>query len=109
MVPVRQDLLGELGLMFGGGWTSEVFQAASQQLVENRYTVHPLIEEYDGVARNYAEAFREICLSGSSQKTRLEDIRKALDERFVPRQRRILGDKYPGRALSGAAAAEGPR
>lgn len=109
MVPARQDLLGELGLMFGGGWTSEVFQAASQQLVENRYNIHPLIEEYDEVARNYAEAFREICLSSSSQKTRLEDIREVLDNRFVPRQRRILGDKYPVRAVSRATPAENPQ
>lgn len=104
MVPARQDLLGELGLMFGGGWTSEVFQAASQQIVENRYTVFPMVEEFPEVAANYEAAFRELCLPGATQRTRFEDIRKALDERFVPRQRQILGDKYPSgpRSLSRA-------
>jgi hypothetical protein len=109
MVPTRQDLLGELGLMFGGGWTSEVFQVASQQLVENRFTVLPMLEEYDEVARNYAEAYREICLPGPAQKTSLAEIQKALEERYIPRQRQILGGKYPGRALSSAQSADRSR
>jgi ABC-type glycerol-3-phosphate transport system substrate-binding protein len=108
MVPARQDLLGEMGLMFGGGWTSEVFQIASQQIVENHYTVFPMVEEFPEVAENYAGAFREICLPGNTQKTRFEDIQKALDDRFVPRQRQILGDKYPAavKAISRAAPIE---
>lgn len=100
MVPVRQDLLGELGLMFGGGWTAEVFQTASQQLVENRLTTAPLLEEFPEVARNYREAYEEICLPGPGQKIRYEDVRKALEDRWVPRQRQILGEKYPAKALS---------
>jgi ABC-type glycerol-3-phosphate transport system substrate-binding protein len=100
MVPVRQDLLGELGLMFGGGWTAEVFQTASQQLVENRLTTAPLVAEFPEVARNYQEAYTDICLPGPGQKTRYEDVRKALEDRWVPRQRQILGAKYPVKALS---------
>jgi ABC-type glycerol-3-phosphate transport system substrate-binding protein len=100
MIPARQDLLGELGLMFGGGWTAEVFQTASRQLVENRLTTAPLIEEYPEVARNYQEAHAEICLPGPGQKTRYEDIRKALEDRWIPRQRQILGTKYPAKAIS---------
>jgi hypothetical protein len=100
MVPVRQDLLGELGLMFGGGWTSDLFQTASRQLVENRFTVAPLVEEYPEIARNYADAFQELCLPGTRQRTRFEDIQKILEERYVPRQKQLLGAKYPSRALS---------
>jgi ABC-type glycerol-3-phosphate transport system substrate-binding protein len=100
LVPVRQDLLGELGLMFGGGWTAEVFQTASQQLVENRLTTAPLVEEFPAVARNYQAAYEDICLPGPGQKTRYEDVRKALEERWVPRQRQILGNKYPVKSLS---------
>lgn len=100
MIPVRQDLLGELGLMFGGGWTSEVFQTASRQLVENRFTVVPLIEEFTDLGANYLAAYGEICMPGALQKTRFEDIRKSLDERYIPRQRQILGAKYPERSLS---------
>lgn len=109
MVPTRQDLLGEMGLMFGGGWTSEVFQVASQQLVENRYTVLPMLEEYDEVARNYADAFKEICLPGAAQKTSLAEIQRVLEDRYIPRQRQILGGKYPGRALSRAATGDKSR
>ncbi len=100
MIPARKDLLGELGLMFGGGWTAEVFQTASRQLVENRLTTAPLVEEYPEVARNYREAYEEICLPGPGQKTRYEDVRKALEDRWIPRQRQILGSKYPSKALS---------
>lgn len=100
VIPARRDLLGELGLMFGGGWTSDVFQAASRQIVENRLAIHPMVEEFVEVGRNYAEAHREICLPGALQRTGFEDIRKALDDRFVPRQRAILGAKYPERSLT---------
>jgi ABC-type glycerol-3-phosphate transport system substrate-binding protein len=100
IIPVRQDLLGEMGLMFGGGWTSEVFQTASQQLVENRFTVAPLVEEFADMGRNYLEAYQEICLPGAGQRTKFEDIQKALEERYIPRQRRILGERYPEKVLS---------
>jgi ABC-type glycerol-3-phosphate transport system substrate-binding protein len=109
MVPTRQDLLGELGLMFGGGWTNDVFQTASQQLVENRFTVVPLVEEYDEMARNYADAFKEICLPGGGQRTGFQEIQKVLEERYVPRQRQILGGKYPGKVISQAPPAPGTR
>jgi hypothetical protein len=100
MIPVRQDLLGELGLMFGGGWTSDVFQTASQQLVENRFTVSPMVEEFTEMGLNYLGAYEELCLPGATQKTRFEDIQKALEDRYIPRQRQILGAKYPANAIS---------
>ena len=100
MVPVRQDLLGELGLMFGGGWTSDLFQTASQQLVENRFTVVPLVEEFADISRNYSEAYQELCLPGGSQKTQFEDLQKTLEARYIPRQKQVLGPKYPSRVLS---------
>lgn len=100
MIPVRQDLLGELGLMFGGGWAADVFQTASQQLVENRFTVAPLLEEFADVGQNYLNAYQDICLPGAGQKTGFEDIRKALEDRYIPREREILGAKYPARVVS---------
>ncbi len=100
MVPARQDLLGELGLMFGGGWSSDLIQVASQQLVENRFTVPPLVEEFPDIARNYSNAYQELCLPGNSQKTGFEDIQNALQERYIPRQKQVLGAKYPASVLS---------
>jgi ABC-type glycerol-3-phosphate transport system substrate-binding protein len=100
MVPARQDLLGELGLMFGGGWTANLFHISSQQLVENRLTVPPMVEEYLDISHNYSEAYQAICLPGISQKTRFEDIQTALEERYIPRQKQVLGPKYPSRQLS---------
>jgi ABC-type glycerol-3-phosphate transport system substrate-binding protein len=100
VVSARQDLLGEMGLMFGGGWTSEVFQVASQQMVENRHTIAPLVDAYDAMAGNYVEAWRELCLPGAGRKTDFPHIRRTLEERYAPRQRAILGDRYPDRTLS---------
>lgn len=100
MIPARRDLLGELGLLSGGGWTAEVFQAASQQIVENRLTVAPLLPEFPAVARNYLAAYEDICLPGPGQKTRYEDVLKALEGKWVPEQRRILGAEYPGKSVS---------
>ena len=109
MIPVRQDLLGELGLMFGGGWMSEVFSSAAQQLVENRYTVLPLLEEFPEISRNYQEAFQETCVAGANRKGGFEDIGKILEERYIPRQRVILGAKYPVRALSSRTGSPTPQ
>ena len=50
----------------------------------------------DKICREIAES----SLPGAGQKTRFEDIQKALEDRYIPRQRQILGAKYPERTLS---------
>ncbi len=98
MVPVRQDMLSELGLMFGGGWISGVFHVASQQLVENKFTVIPLIDEYTDMGKIYIEAFYEICINGNSGEGGKIDpahIESVLAKKYIPMQRKVLGAKYP--------------
>ncbi len=98
MVPVRQDILSELGLMFGGGWISEVFHVASQQLVENRFTVIPLVDEYDEIGENYIAAFYDICIKGSGLtdgKIDKAKIQKILETKYIPIQKSILKNKFP--------------
>ncbi|MBF0432846.1 MAG: extracellular solute-binding protein [Fibrobacteria bacterium] len=98
MVPVRQDMLSELGLMFGGGWISEVFHVASQQLVENKFTVIPLVDEYSDIGKNYIDAFYDICIGGNTGPDGIIDynhIQKVLSDKYIPKQKNILQKKYP--------------
>ena len=96
MVPVRKDILGELSLMFGGGWITQVFHVASLQLVENKYTVVPQIEEYWSMGENYIDAYYDICINGLPGRITKENIQRRLQERYIPRQKKLLGKKYPG-------------
>ncbi len=77
MIPVRQDMLGELGLMFGGGWMSRVFRVASQQMVENRFTTPPLVKDYGDIGENYLKAYDKLVLQSTVVPTR-EEILKEL-------------------------------
>ncbi|MFP4521471.1 MAG: ABC transporter substrate-binding protein [Fibrobacterota bacterium] len=65
MVPVRRDILGDIGLMFGRGWVSDVFNTAFLQLKENRYNTIPRIEHYSRVSDIYIEAWYDICVNGN--------------------------------------------
>ncbi len=76
MIPVRQDMLGELGLMFGGGWMANVFRVASQQLVENRFTTPPLVKEYGDIGENYLRAYEKLVLQGTAVPSREEIARE---------------------------------
>jgi len=98
MVPVRQDMLSELGLMFGGGWISDVFHVASQQLVENRFTVIPLVDEYPEVGKNYRDAFYDISIKGNTgenNKIDFDYISNLLKTKYVPMQKEVLKGNYP--------------
>ncbi len=104
MIPVRRDILSELGLLFGGGWISEIFSVASRQLVENQYTIIPLIEEFPAISRNYIEAFYEISVRGNAGpngKVSERHIERVLTKQYVPLQQEILGSKYPYRIERG--------
>ncbi len=99
MVPVRQDMLSELGLMFGGGWISDVFHVASQQLVENRFTVIPLIDEYSDLGEVYLDAFFDIVAEGNigeGEAINNEKIKRVLAKKYVPKFKAVLKKKYPG-------------
>lgn len=98
MVPVRKDILGDISLMFGGGWVTEIFNTAFAQLVENRYTTIPTTPKYGDVGKNYIEAWYDICVGQScviDGKLSRKAISKALNEKYVPLQREILGKEYP--------------
>ncbi len=89
IIPARQDLLGELGLMFGGGWMSDFFSITSQQLVENRFTLFPLVDDYEVMDRTYMEALQEFGQVSRNQKWGFVEIEKTLQEKYIPRLQSI--------------------
>ena len=98
MVPVRKDMLGDISLMFGGGWITNVFNTAFAQLVENRYTTTPLTPKYGEVGKNYIEAWYDICVGQScvtNGRLSREMVKNILETKYVPIQKKILGSEYP--------------
>lgn len=98
MVPVRKDILGDISLMFGGGWVTNVFNAAFAQLVENRYTTIPLTPKYGDVGKNYIEAWYDMCVGQGcvvGGKLSREEVKRILTQKYVPIQKEILGKEYP--------------
>ncbi len=98
MIPVRKDILGDISLMFGGGWITNIFNTAFSQLVENRYTTIPLTSKYGEVGKNYIEAWYDICVKKNCVKDGKVNRRKIfeiLEEKYIPIQKDKLGDEYP--------------
>lgn len=98
MVPVRKDILGDISLMFGGGWVTSVFDVAFAQLVHNRYTTIPLTDHYDEVGKNYIELWYDICVGQSCVVDNIfsrEEIANIVNAKYIPVQKQILGSEYP--------------
>ena len=60
MIPVRKDILGDMSMMFGGGWISDVYEVSFKQLVENGYTVLPASAGFDKVNTLYLKLIDEV-------------------------------------------------
>ena len=87
MVPVRQDILSELSLMFGGGWITDIFYTASRQLVENKYTVIPKVNYFSEVGDLYIDAYYDIAVSGNVSPLTFNEIKRILKTQWSPKQK----------------------
>jgi len=98
MMPVRKDILDNLGEAFPEGWMGEVFAVSIRQLKENGENTVPLIAEYSDVGKNYLAAWYDIIVDenyGEAGQVDRSYIKKVLDEKYVPEQKAILGAGYP--------------
>ena len=98
MMPVRKDILDNLGEAFPEGWMGEVFATSISQLELNGENTVPLIAEYSNVGINYLDAWYDIVVDenyGEAEKVDRDYIKKVLDETYVPEQKGILGEGYP--------------
>jgi len=98
MMPVRKDILDNIGEAFPEGWMGEVFATSISQLELNGENTVPLIAEYSNVGINYLDAWYDIVVDenyGEAEKVDRDYIKKVLDETYVPEQKSILGEGYP--------------
>ena len=98
MMPIRKDIVENLGKAFPEQWMQEVFDVSMQQLAINGATTVPLIPQYAEVGKNYLEAWYDIVVDqnyGRGDRVDPSYIQNRLNKRYVRKQRAILGSAYP--------------
>lgn len=60
MIPVRKDILGDMSVMFGGGWISRIYEVSFKQLVHNGYTILPGSGNFSEVNRVYLDLIENV-------------------------------------------------
>ncbi len=98
MMPIRKDILADLQKAFPRGWMADVFKVSLRQIRLNGNTTVPLLAEYSDVGKIYLTAWYDIVVSedyGKGEKVDRNDIRRRLEETYVPKVKAVLGGKYP--------------
>ncbi len=97
MLPVRKDILNNLLDVFEVGWVGDVFRISLYQIEKNQYMTIPLVKEYDDIAKNYIAAWQELCVNRNFGKN--DEVQRGILssnlQKFVDKQREILGKGYP--------------
>lgn len=96
MIPVRKDVLGDIGLLFGRGWITDIYEVSFKQLIENQFTTVPLIRNYAQLENLYLDAWYDIAVSGNCG----QDGTVSRD--FI-RNRLLLNYSNRARAIAGPA------
>ena len=65
MIPIRKDILGDLGLLYGKTWISDVYNVSLRQLVYNKYTTVPSNSRYGDLEQVYLDAWFDIIAKGN--------------------------------------------
>lgn len=89
MIPVRKDILGDMSMMFGGGWISNVYEISFKQLVENGYTTLPGSVYWGEITQFYLDLIDEVvgnrhwALEGVVPDR--EYIKTVIEQKYVPK------------------------
>jgi len=65
MIPVRKDILGDIGLLFGRNWLSEIYEVSLKQVVYNQYRTVPVMNDYSLLEAIYLDAWFDM-VAGSN-------------------------------------------
>ena len=98
MMPIRKDILADVQKVFPKDWMADVFTTSIKQLQLNGDTTGPLLREYADVGKIYLDAWYDIVVGkhyGTSGKIDRGYIRKRLNDKYVPKMKDVLGEKYP--------------
>ena len=94
MIPVRKDILGDMSMMFGGGWITSIYETSFRQLMINKYVSVPGDAHFDEVSAVYLDAWNDIVVhrnwSDNGDVPRWDRVKKILTEKYVPRVAAIL-------------------
>jgi ABC-type glycerol-3-phosphate transport system substrate-binding protein len=99
MMPVRKDILNNLGEVFERGWVGDIFMKSAEQIQINDLTTIPLSPHYSDIGRNVIDAWYGICVPGGEMIgpiTDLDALRKALSGKYMDVQRKISGNDISG-------------
>jgi ABC-type glycerol-3-phosphate transport system substrate-binding protein len=95
MIPVRKDILGDMSMLFGGGWVTAVYETSFRQLMLNKYVSIPGDVHFDDVSNVYLDAWYDIVVhknwSDAGDVPQWDHVRKVLAGTYVPRVSSILG------------------
>jgi hypothetical protein len=96
MIPVRKDILGDMSLMFGGGWITEVYETSFRQLMVNKYCTIPSDQHFDEISSVYLDAWYDIVThknwASSGDVPQWDYIRQVLVKTYIPRVAKILSN-----------------
>jgi ABC-type glycerol-3-phosphate transport system substrate-binding protein len=98
MLPVRKDILGDLGLLYGKNWISEVYNVSLKQMVFNKYTTVPLHARYNDLVQVYLDAWTNIVGMGNygSDKVGMHRyLKELIASTYKVRAQEILGNAAP--------------
>ena len=95
MIPVRKDILGDMSMMFGGGWITKVYETSFQQLSLNKNVVVPTNKAYDPVSVLYLDAWYDIVVSRNWSPDKkvpsFDHISTVLSQTYAPKAKMLLG------------------
>lgn len=63
MIPVRKDILGDMAVIFGGGWISVIYETSLKQLMHNGYTSLPQNPNFSSINNCYLDLVDEILVA----------------------------------------------
>ena len=60
MIPVRKDILGDISMLFGGGWISDIYDVSLRQLILNGSTRIPQVSGFKQITSTYLDLWYDI-------------------------------------------------
>jgi ABC-type glycerol-3-phosphate transport system substrate-binding protein len=89
MIPVRKDILGDMMMLFGGGWISEIYSVSFKQLMYNGHTTIPSNNNFNLISNMYLDIWFDIVVNKNwSEKTPYPSrayIRNRIEKEYAPK------------------------
>jgi ABC-type glycerol-3-phosphate transport system substrate-binding protein len=94
MIPVRKDVLGDMNMLFGGGWISRIYEVSFKQLMLNGTTTLPANPDLGKIGGVYIDAWYDIVAAKNRSPDNIfpqrDHVRDLLKSTYAPRAANIL-------------------